>query len=140
MEAAIARDSDLDEVTSSGTSVRVDPWENGPIVVRRSRHGIVIGHPQDAGAVGSILREVESAVRHVRSYTGRKKWNERVVVVLPTDDDELDRVLENPTTFFEFAAIARPTPSSWKRCTSSVAPVHRPPYRNTTSASRPLAW
>lgn len=103
----IGSDTDLDKTTSSGTSVRVDPWENGPIVVERSPHGIVIGHPEDAKAIGEIKREVEDAVRHVTSFVGRKSWARKVVVVLPTDEDELNRILENPTTFFEFAAVAR---------------------------------
>jgi len=104
----IGGDTDLDATTSSGTSVRVDPWENGPIVVQRATHGIVIGHPADRAAIGAIRRAVDDAVRHVTSYTGRRKWNGKVVVVLPTDDDELDRILENPTTFYDFAAVARP--------------------------------
>jgi hypothetical protein len=103
----IANDADLEDVTSSGTSVRVDPWENGPIIVARSKHGIVIGHPDDAKAVAGIQREVESAVTHVTSFVG-KLWGERVVVVLPADHDELNRVLENPEVPFDFAAIARP--------------------------------
>lgn len=104
----IGGDTDLDATTSSGTSVRVDPWENGPIVVERGRYGIVIGHPEDRAAIGRVRREVDDAARHVTAYTGRKQWNGKVVVVLPTDDDELARVLENPTTFYDFAAVARP--------------------------------
>jgi hypothetical protein len=103
----IANDADLENLTSSGTSVRVDPWENGPIVVAHSKHGIVIGHPDDAKAVAGIQREVESAVAHVTSFVG-KAWGEKVVVVLPADHDELNRVLEDPQVPFDFAAIARP--------------------------------
>lgn len=103
----IGGDTDLENITSSGTSVRVDPWENGPIVVERTKSSLVIGHPEDRAAIGAIRKEVDRALRHVVSYVGRKRWNRKVVVVLPTDDDELDRILENPTTFFEFAAVAR---------------------------------
>jgi len=104
----IAGDDDLEDITSSGTSVRVDPWENGPIVVSRGPHSLVIGHPDDRKAIGSIRREVEEAVAHVTRYVGRKKWSRKVVVVLPTDDEELDAILENPTTYYDFAAVARP--------------------------------
>lgn len=107
----VADDSDLEDVTSSGTSVRVDPWENGPIIVSRSAHGLVIGHPKDAAAVAGIEREVESAIAHVSSYVGTK-WGQKVVVVLPADHDELNRVLENPQVPFDFAAIARPLSTS----------------------------
>jgi hypothetical protein len=103
----LANDADLEAGTSSGTSVRIDPWENGPIVVERSAHGIVIGHPKDADAVTGIVREVESAVKHVSSFVGRS-WGERVVIVLPGDNAELQHVLENPSVPFEFAAVARP--------------------------------
>jgi hypothetical protein len=104
----IAGDRDLEDITSSGTSVRVDPWENGPIVVSRGPHSIVIGHPDDRKAIGSIRREVEEAVTHVTRYVGRRKWARKVVVLLPTDDEELDAILENPTTYYDFAAVARP--------------------------------
>jgi hypothetical protein len=103
----LANDADLEATTSSGTSVRIDPWENGPIVVKRSAHGIVIGHRKDEAAVAGIVREVESAVRHVSSYVGTA-WGERVVIVLPGDNDELQHVLEYPSVPFDFAAVARP--------------------------------
>jgi hypothetical protein len=106
----VANDADLEATTSSGTSVRVDPWENGPIVVERGKHGIVIGHPADAPAVKTILREVESAIGHVGRYVGHS-WGDRVVVVLPGDHDELNRVLENPEVPFDFSAIAQPLES-----------------------------
>jgi hypothetical protein len=102
----IAGDTDLEETTSSGTSVRVDPWENGPLVVERGASGIVIGHPQDRATIKSIRREVEDAVRHVTRYAGRKKWNGKVVVILPADNDELEHVLENPDVPFAFGAVA----------------------------------
>lgn len=104
----IGGDADLEKTTTSGTSVRVDPWENGPILVEKGRHGVVIGHPDDADAIDAIRTEVDDAVGHVTRYVGRGDWNGKVVVVLPTDQDELDRVLESPTVFFDFSAIARP--------------------------------
>jgi hypothetical protein len=103
----VANDRDLDATTSSGTSVRVEPWENGPIVVSHSKHGLVIGHPQDAKAVAGIVKEVESAVVHVSSLVGRG-WGEKVVVILPADAKELDRILESPDVPYDFAAVARP--------------------------------
>jgi len=101
----IANDRDLQESTSSGTSVRRDPWENGPIVVARGAHGLVIGH--DAEDVAAIQKEVESAVRHVSAHVG-KAWGEKTVVILPADHEELEYVLENPDVPFQFAAIAHP--------------------------------
>lgn len=101
----IANDRDLQESTTSGTSVRRDPWENGPITVAKTRNGLVIGHPDDAEAIAGIQKEVESAVRHVSSYVG-KAWGERTVVILPANHEELQYLLENPDVPFEFAAIA----------------------------------
>jgi hypothetical protein len=103
----IANDRDLQESTSSGTSVRRDPWENGPITVAKSKNGLVIGHPDDADAIKGIQKEVESAIRHVSSYVG-KAWGEKTVVILPSDHEELQYILENPDVPFEFAAIAHP--------------------------------
>ncbi len=103
----VANDADLEKSTSVGTSVRVEPWENGPITVSRSKHTLVIGHPQDERAVKRIMREAELAVSHVTRYVG-KKWDERVVIVLPGDHDELNRLLEDPQVPFDFSAIARP--------------------------------
>lgn len=101
----IANDRDLEESTTSGTSVRRDPWENGPIVVKKSANGLVIGHPDDAEAIDGIQAEVQSAVRHVSSYVG-KTWGEKTVVILPSSHEELEYLLENPDVPFEFAAIA----------------------------------
>jgi hypothetical protein len=101
----IANDRDLQESTSSGTSVRRDPWENGPIVVARGPNGLVIGH--DEGDVAAIQKEVASAVEHVSAHVG-KAWGEKVVVILPADHEELEFVLENPDVPFKFAAIAHP--------------------------------
>ena len=101
----VANDRDLEASTSTGTSARRDPWENGPIVVARSAKGLVIGHPEDASKIEGIQREVESAVEHVSKYVGTA-WGERTVVVLPADDDELQRILESPQVPFEFAAVA----------------------------------
>lgn len=103
----VGSDADLDKQTSSGTSVRVDPWENGPVVVERSPHAMVIGHPDDSAAVDSILAGVEAAVKHVVRYAGTR-WSRKVVIELPANDDETQRILENPQTFFDFAAIAHP--------------------------------
>lgn len=101
----IANDRDLEETTSSGTSARRDPWENGPIVVARSKNSLVIGHPADADDIDGIQREVESAVKHVSARVGTA-WGERTVVILPSDDDELQRILDSPTVPYEFAAVA----------------------------------
>ena len=103
----IANDRDLEESTSSGTSVRRDPWENGPITVAKSANGLVIGHPADADAIAGIQREVESAVKHVSSFLGRA-WGEKTVVILPADHEELQFILGNPQVPYEFAAIADP--------------------------------
>lgn len=103
----IANDRDLERSTTSGTSVRRDPWENGPIVVSKTPNGLVIGHPDDADAIAGIQAEVQSAVRHVSSYVG-KTWGEKTVVILPSNHEELTYLLENPDVPFEFAAIASP--------------------------------
>lgn len=105
-EWLIANDRDLQDTTTSGTSARRDPWENGPIVVKKSANGIVIGHPEDADAIDSIQKEIESAVKHVSSHVG-KAWGEKTVVILPANDEELQYLLENPQADFEFAAVAR---------------------------------
>lgn len=127
----IASDTDLDGVTSSGTSVRVDPWENGPLVVDRTAHALVLGHPTDTSALSEISGAVESAVKHVIKYVGATGWNDRVVIVLPNDKDETNRVLENPQTFFEFAAIAKPLrtapavgPSKYAGARVVINPLH----------------
>lgn len=101
----IANDRDLEATTSSGTSARRDPWENGPIVVARSKNGLVIGHPDDADKIESIQREVESAVKHVSDRVGTA-WGERTVVILPSDHAELQHILESPSVPYEFAAVA----------------------------------
>lgn len=103
----IANDRDLEESTTSGTSVRRDPWENGPIVVKKTANGLVIGHPDDAEAIDGIQREVQSAVKHVSSYVGRT-WGEKTVVILPSNHEELQYLLENPDVPYEFAAVASP--------------------------------
>lgn len=107
----VASDSDLEKSTSIGTSVRVEPWENGPITVERTKNVLVIGHPEDAKAVRGIVREATAAIKHVGKFVGRS-WGEKVVIMLPGDHDELNRLLEDPDVPFDFGAIARPLPTN----------------------------
>jgi hypothetical protein len=118
----IANDTDLEGSTSSGTTVKQDPWENGPIVVAKSSHSLVIGHPSDASEVKEILRESDSAVAHVSAFTG-KGWGERVVVVLPASPEELVAVLDNPYVPYAFTAIAHPQFTSIDPAVAELAGV-----------------
>ncbi|HYH28732.1 MAG TPA: hypothetical protein VEA19_08170 [Actinomycetota bacterium] len=98
----IASDQDLSDLALySGRKL----WENGPIRVARSEHFLFVSHPDLAPAARRVLRAAERALRRVQ---GRwpLPWHQRVLILAPSTEDELQRLIQASFDLDVFVAFA----------------------------------
>jgi hypothetical protein len=82
------------------------PWDFGPLVVQRTAHSVVLGHPEAGAALRTIAATVESSVPAVSSVWGTA-WSRTVAVVVPSSPDELTaQVGRSSAVTTEIAAVA----------------------------------
>lgn len=86
----LASDTDLDE-RGKPRPLR-DPWDFGPVVVRRTKHVLVIAH--DEKSAGMVAEAADDAVRNVTTIWG-DDWQQAAVVVVARDENE-HRSLRSP--------------------------------------------
>lgn len=80
-------------------------WDFGPVVVHRSDHALVLGHPGSRELLPQIGEVVDAAVPDVDAVW-QTDWSRAVVVLVPQDDTELDRMLNGSTDLSRIAAVA----------------------------------
>lgn len=98
----VASDSDLDDVSlKSGRKL----WEFGPVITRRSEHFLYLSHPDLASAAGPILDEAEAALEEVDDGWPRP-WHRRVVLLAPSETEEVQRILQATFDLDVFVAFA----------------------------------
>jgi hypothetical protein len=105
----IASDSDLDDITLYSAR---HLWDSGPVESQRSRHFLLIQHPcrregcvsLDEGFLG--LAEAGLA-RADRYWSG--SWDRRVVVLVPRNGAELERMIQSTFDLDDFVAFAYST-------------------------------
>ena len=101
-EWLLAGDADFeaaDELSTRGL------WDFGPVVVHRSQHALVLGHPGSRQLLPQIALVVDAAVPDVDAVW-QADWTRAVVVLVPQDDTELDRMLNGSTDLSRIAAVA----------------------------------
>jgi hypothetical protein len=76
------------------------PWDFGPCLVRTTRYGLVVAHPDGAALADRVAAELDAAVDAVTTVWGGR-WPRRVAVLLPASGAEM-RALVGP----EFAVDA----------------------------------
>jgi hypothetical protein len=79
-------------------------WDYGPVVTERGDHTLVLGHPGSELIMREIAEGIDAAVPRVTGVWG--PWGERVVALVPNDQEELDRVLGGTTDLSRIAAVA----------------------------------
>jgi hypothetical protein len=103
----IADDDDLDEVGMYSTR---HLWDFGDLEVDRSRHFLSLRHTCDApiGCVSvssDLLEDTEVALDRVRRYWP-ERWSRKVLVLAPTNVQELARMLQATFPLDTFVAFA----------------------------------
>ena len=99
---ALAADDDFDAVGLSSTR---GLWDAGPVVAYRGRSTLVLSHPGSEELARQIADSVDAAVPRVTSVWGTE-WTQTVVVLVPDDQTELDRMLGGTTDLTKIAAVA----------------------------------
>jgi hypothetical protein len=98
----LAADDDFDAI---GEQSARSLWDFGPVVAHRSAHALVLGHPGSRELLTQIGDVVDSAVPRVDAVW-QQPWARAVVVLVPDDTTELDRMLGGSTDLTKIAAVA----------------------------------
>jgi hypothetical protein len=105
----IGDDTDLDDI---GMYTVRHPWDFGPLVKTESNHFLALGPPcgDDGGicADQDLLDVAEQALRRTNA-TWTVPWSGRVVLVVPSSDDALQRMLQATFDAGKFVAFAYST-------------------------------
>ncbi|MFN2524070.1 MAG: peptidase MA family metallohydrolase [Mycobacteriales bacterium] len=95
----VAADDDFADRTSRGL------WDEGPVTVVRGRSSLVLGHPSSATLMRTVADAVDAAVPRVTAVWGTA-WSRKVVVLVPSTQRELQRLVGGAGDFSRIAAVA----------------------------------
>jgi len=88
-----------------GLRTQRDLWDDGPVVTARRPGVLVLGHPSSAPLLADLARETEQAVSRVTALWG-PGWSRRVLVVVPSSQAELARLVPGAGALDQVAALA----------------------------------
>ncbi|MCU1672444.1 MAG: hypothetical protein JWN77_557 [Frankiales bacterium] len=95
----VAADDDFADRTARGL------WDEGPVRVVRGRSSLVLGHPSSGALLRTIATAVDAAVPRVSAVWGRQ-WSQKVVVLVPSTQRELQRLVGGSGDYSRIAAVA----------------------------------
>ncbi|MCU1589432.1 MAG: hypothetical protein JWP11_688 [Frankiales bacterium] len=98
----VAADNDFAAV---GRDTARGLWDSGPVSVLRGRSCIVLGHPGSRSLMRRVTTSIDAAVPRVVSAWGTG-WSQRVVVLVPSSQAELSRVVGGHGDYSQIAAVA----------------------------------
>jgi hypothetical protein len=98
----LAADDDFEDDGQASTR---GLWDFGPVIAHRSEHALVLGHPGSRELLPQIGAVVDAAVPRVDAVW-QQTWARAVVVLVPDDAVELDRMLGGATDLTKIAAVA----------------------------------
>lgn len=101
----ITSDSDLEDI---GLFTSRQPWDFGPLSVSTSEHFMIVTHPGDSERASLLLSIAEAALPAV-DRAWKSPWTERVVMFVPGDRAELERLLDATFDVANFVAVASST-------------------------------
>jgi hypothetical protein len=94
-----------DDFEAGGLASSRGIWDFGPVVAHRGAHTLALGHPGSERLMKQIADGVDAAVPRVTSVWGTD-WSQSVVILVPNDQAELDRMLGGSTDLTRIAAVA----------------------------------
>lgn len=80
-------------------------WDGGPVEVLGDGSVLVLTHPSSTGLARQILRDTQAAIPVVTDTWGRD-WSRKVVVLVPSSQDELESIVGQDTDLSQVAAVA----------------------------------
>lgn len=81
------------------------PWDFGPVTVLKTKSGLVLAHPDEAGLAHKIAGELDSDVAAVNAVWDQP-WPREVAVLVPDSDDELKAFVGPEFAVDSIAAVA----------------------------------
>jgi hypothetical protein len=94
-----------DDFATVGRDTTRGLWDGGPVIVVRGRSCIVLGHPDSRSVMRRVATSIDAAVPRVTAVWGTG-WAQRVVALVPADQDELSRIVGGRGDYSQIAAVA----------------------------------
>ncbi len=82
-----------------------DLWDFGPVRVVHGASTLVLGHPRSLALMHTLADEADAAVPQVTRLWGAD-WSRDVVILVPSTQDELGRIVQNVGSLDQIAAVA----------------------------------
>lgn len=83
-------------------------WDDGPVEATERGSFLALHAPEQAGVAAEILEDAEAALGDVRERWSLE-WSERVPIIVPTDEEQLARLLNVTFDLTNFVAFATAT-------------------------------
>jgi hypothetical protein len=94
-----------DDFANVGRDTTRGLWDSGRVVVVRGRSTLVLGHPSSRSLMRRVATSIDAAVPRVTSLWGTG-WSQRVVVLIPSTQAELSRIVGGKGDYAQIAAVA----------------------------------
>ena len=95
----------FDDFAASGQTSDVDIWSFGALRTASARGVLVLGHPSSGALMRTVAEEAAAAIPRVSAVWGRD-WPRRVVVLVPSSQRELARLVDDSSDLSQIAAVA----------------------------------
>ena len=94
-----------DDFAGAGKDTARGIWDAGPVSVVRGTSCIVLGHPGSRSLMRRVAASVDAAVPRVTAVWG-PAWSQKVVVLVPSSQSELSRIVGGTGDYSQIAAVA----------------------------------
>ena len=88
-----------------GMRSALDLWDFGPVEVLRTPSVLVLGHPESMATMQGVAAEVAADIPRVSAVWG-EHWSQHAVVLVPSTQQELGRVVDDYGSLDNIAAVA----------------------------------
>src|SRR4051794_1713924 len=95
----------LTDFANRGQRSSLDLWDFGPVTTVRSHNVLVLGHPSSLALMNEVAAEVAADIPRVTAVWG-PRWSQRAVVLVPSTQYELGRVVDDSGDLDHIAAVA----------------------------------
>jgi hypothetical protein len=93
------------DFVSAGQRSDVDIWSFGAVRTATAPHVLVLGHPASLPLMRQVATEAAAAIPRVTAVWG-PDWPRRVVVLVPSSQRELSRLVDDSGDLSQIAAVA----------------------------------
>jgi hypothetical protein len=95
----------FDDFVRAGETSSRELWDFGPVVVVRRPRVLVLGHPGEESTMQLLADQAVADIPRVTAVWG-SRWARRVVLLVPTSQHELSKVVDDYGNLDHIAAVA----------------------------------